>query len=557
MSTIKLLSRVWLAVTFIMFLAQISVAAAPSFSVDSYIPEKFVDFRWRVDGGTRLNGDRHDVSADPSFMIDLEERSSSNDAQSLQLSTDIEYRHETIPRFLSLAVSLNGNLSHRNSLNSNILYDPSAVDYIDFSDGDYKSTGAGILWAADAGQYLTGDWFFAAGAELQTNYSESSNETARHDSAFYPPDYSGMVLIQNENDQRDNSSDFKYYNVDVNFMPGWGRMYEGQYAATALYIIDELQNAGLLRRTPTFDDMQGLTEIIYQYRLSHVIDKRLHKIGALSDVMEYLQSKGIIDDAGSHSSLLVEDVWDYFPNYYRKFGFKIRAGAGLEYNTRLQQGSQGMDRQMARVIHDENDPTDMDTTYSSDYQRVNFQHEKIEQLQAYLGLAAEYSRPINLRWQVDMTGEFRYYDNAYSTSVDQRIVYMDGMTTYDRLIDERIEYQASHTIDVQGIARYIFNSRTSADFLAEYFHRHYNSAIRTNVFDQQAGEITIGEPDRHNLSEGSLTMRGTLRYRIAIPTTLSVGLDYALTESEVYRTAVSEIDRHGYSLQVNISHYLY
>jgi len=91
---------------------------------------------------------------------------------------------------------------------------------------------------------------------------------------------------------------------------GYGRVYNGVYAATAMYMIDELKKAGYIDKEPSYPQMIEMTDIIYQYRLKYYDDRRIHRIEALTAVGEYLQQQGLADDFGTGGQLIIQDVWD-------------------------------------------------------------------------------------------------------------------------------------------------------------------------------------------------------------------------------------------------------
>jgi hypothetical protein len=533
-------------------------AAEPSFSIDSYIPEKFVDFRWSVDGSFQLGGQRHDSNDDyVGLPLRSREATSSYDRQSLRLSTSSSYRYETIPRFLSVSGGISANAANRNSRSSNIGIDTLGFPDVSSMDSDSKDYNFAFSQTTEAGQYIVDDFFVSAFCKLKSSYWEIPGQEGTLSSTNYYQ-FSSDSMRMNIYDRRtDFTSERKTYSFDVRFMPGWGRVYEGQYAATALYMVDELKREGLLRRTPSAEEMRALTEIIYQYRLKHVIDKRLHKIEALSQVLDYLQKNDIADNADPYGYLLIQDVWDYFPNFYRPFGSRIRVGAGVDmYFSRSRESSDEEIRQIETEFYIY-DPDVVDTIYDYKDSYVGYHHEKVIRRSSYLSFLAEYFKPISLRWQIDLASEVRYYFSAYQSVTDHGIIYFDWSTFVDRFTDSYTDYNAYHVIDLWGAARYIHDSRTSAEFETAYTHNHRNSSIRDHVIDKQTGSDIISLPERYDTSNGKLTLRSSIKYRISIPTTLSVNLQYDIISSELLRDSLSEHDDSGYSIRVNIIHHLY
>jgi hypothetical protein len=303
--------------------------------------------------------------------------------------------------------------------------------------------------------------------------------------------------------------------------------------------------------------MKQLTEIIYQRRLKHVIDKRLHKIESLEQIFEYLQNRGIMEDTGPHGYLLIQDVWDYFPRYDRRFGFRLRSGVGVSFISSRTQGSEDRGRHITNSYFSIVDPNEEQVIESDDAFLLQSTYMENEKRETYVALTAEYHRPINVRWQVDFDGEARYKYNAYSNNIRQQIIYSYGHLTSDQRRDEYCNYQASSSVILEARARYIYNSRTEAGFEALYDYRHYNSAIKTHLVDRRVAVDIIYPLDRYDLSEGRLILGGFLTYRISIPTTLRANIQYEVYRKDVWEAGLTENDRDNYILYFTLSHHIY
>ena len=497
------------------FVAMLSanMQADSTFTVSSYIPQRFVDFRWRLDGHIGAQGFRNDNHSKDDFVDATV--SSSLDEQSLSFTSGSEYRYRTIPRYLTWTVKGGFGFDHTRYQSTN-----------------RTSVSPRLTKTIEAGKYLASDFFVAA--IFATGWSYTQNSGTRmiglYDdgaSAAGPMEASASAVGDGP------EGDDKNYNISVALLPGWGRMYEGQFAATALYMIGELKRDGILKGEPTYQEMSELTEIIYQFRLKHAVDSRLHKIEALSSVMTFLAEKGLTDDLGPHGYLLVQDVWDYFPRFDRRFGWQVKGGPGFDYGYSSLQDNYGYPETGV----------------------FSYRHWTTENRSPYLLLQADYCRPMGLRWQLDLSTSFRYYLDPSIIEKYMVIDYPSGLVTSDRLEQNRWAY---YTIALEGTARYIFDSRTSALFQPSYRLTH---ARFSNVDEMvRSWEIRDRHETRGDSFGGQLILAGSLEYRISVPTTLRVGVRYTRRDDDTQWTSFEsrrEVDNSSYTLSADIVHYLY
>jgi len=247
-----------------------------------------------------------------------------------------------------------------------------------------------------------------------------------------------------------------------------------------------------------------------------------------------LAEKGITDDLGPHGYLLIQDVWDYFPRFDRRFGWQVKGGPGLDYNYRSSQDHNAY----------------ADFSYDSYYR-----HSTSEARSPYLQLKADYFRPLGLRWQVDLASSARYYLDPSTLTKYTEIRYPSGTVLYRR--QEQNQW-AFYTITLEGAARYIFDSRTSALFRPAYrlTHARFSDLDEMRIYYPEIRYDTRG--DRF---EGQLILAGSMEYRISIPTTLRVNAQYRRNDREQNQWGVNQSSgdamNSSYSLSVDIVHYLY
>jgi hypothetical protein len=128
--------------------------------------------------------------------------------------------------------------------------------------------------------------------------------------------------------------------------------------------------------------MLDLTDMVYTFRTEYRVDARLHKIESLKAIIDYLESNGIAKAAGPYGYLLIQDVWDYFPNEHRRFGFRGSAGFGFRYNYRTNQSTN--ERESNGVVS---------------YHR--YSHSTRVSESPYVIVGINYFKPLGMRWQID------------------------------------------------------------------------------------------------------------------------------------------------------------
>jgi hypothetical protein len=476
----------------------LACGADSTFNVDSYIPQKFTDFQLRLDGGIRIEGTRTDgwAISDPDFPAYTYDWS--YDIQEGRGAIQAVYRYETIPRYWRLTIEAAQAAISRNGE--------------DRYSTDWPPGGKrGLYPSADIGLYCLGRVFFSLIGKAGFNYGS------------------------NESDEGETFQS-RQYSLDLNVAPGWGRLYEGQYAATGMYIIKELKNNDIMMRDLEYDEMLQLTELVYHYRRTHAIDSRLHKIEALSGIIDYLQRIGAADSVGPYGCLLIQDVWDYFPNLSRRFGFKVRVGGGWEY--KYYSDDQTVESKSGGA------------TISHYYQY----HMKVTN-RPYMNAIIEWGKPIGLHWQLSFQGEGKHYIKPFDKQTRHSTRYLPSPTLYS-WSEYYWEYEADHSLGVESSVRYIFDSRTSASFVGQYDLRHYHVTIKESYMPSDSD---IPRESDQRFDRRKLYLNAILEYRISVPTTLQISAAFLSFNSEEKR-GTQRIDKektHSYQFTGRLTHNLF
>lgn len=497
------------------------------FTVTSFIPERFRDFEWRIEGSGNTSRNEED-------RIGLDPWNEYNEWQSIAreltrdrygFSTGLLYNYSSIPRYYTLSLltglSISENTGSEKQENRQIGYpliserreSRSTLYWLDA----HPSLKGGIYFFGDLigeGSFdflLRRQWTSGAisrnNYELLTIYSED-------------PEYLYHRKVQSETLTEIDQADFY---IDASVTLGWGRKYDARFAATTLFLIEELRINGLLDREPTIEELTRLTEIIYLNRLKHVIDSRIRLMESLEEIIGFLKNEGLLVSERPLGYLLVQDVWQYFPNSTRYFGWRVSAGVRDQYGylkeTRNEIGSR---IETITIYHP--DSSGISDSIITQYTRSGRHHEWKREWNFFSIIAnLEYYRPLNLQWQLEgyITGEY-FLSQWAERSTKQ---------TWDK------SYKAA----VSGALRYIMDSRS-------------NLAIESS-----ARYSTVREKPANKTNEDWEVTNGIrLSYRLAIPTSLNVLVAYTLGERNTDRVNDDfENDYNGFHIGISLTHFLF
>jgi len=320
--------------------------------------------------------------------------------------------------------------------------------------------------------------------------------------------------------------------------------------------IEELKNDGLLINKPSPLTMQELTEIIYQYRQKHTVDKRIHKIESLRKIISFLENEGLISETGPNDYLIIQDVWDYFPRHDRKFGTRIRFGVGSEYIYSSDHSSLLNNEKIVRYMYHTDSIGVNDTTTNYYSERYEYNSNKNETKSTYLVLNADYNIPLNHQWQLNLYSHNNYFLKAEYYYKDYAYGYQcwsPGKTINESKFKDYYQLQFGSEVD------YIINSRTSLNFTTSFLllqrHTYQNNRLSTSRYES--------ETSRHiRENNWRLFFGAVMNYRISMPTTFSVKFTYSKYNDEIERNynssdTINNSNRDSYKLSMNLIHYIY
>ncbi len=518
----------------------VSAQDQKTFRVYSYIPQRFEDLQVVFDGSLGIMGDNSDWWS--SVTRNTEPRSQTDESQGewrFGSRSRLTYLNRTADRLYQLTLDLQGSVFGTNRDRNQQYGHATGSEYrfLTHEEAARREFRLAGLFAGRFQQYLVADMSLQADLYLRGNYYELSKGTDDQ-SRVETHSFADSTYQSESAYSRSQHHDSKMYAIDGVITAGWGRRYEGMYAATALNMVRELRENNVIEREPTEEQLSELTDLVYRYRQTSSSDKRLFRIESLNGILDYLASEGIIGERLPYQHLLIEDVWDYFPRDMRYFGWQARSGVGYYHDWSMSQGDQRV-YSFDRVFRFwEGAMPGGDTVRNDSSASYRYYHNSQENVRSYLVAEVEWSKPIGLDWQMEISGEGKYY--IYEPQQDPRRSLSDHFVlaagaSLKWLLDGRTEW-------IVGGA-YRFNSITTTYRVSAYYL----------PFDLDQ----ITESDEYEFQVSS-----DFVYRISVPTSLFIGGTVSTlhsTNSEEWgiESDYGESDFTTYQLSASIRHFLF
>ncbi|KAA3637633.1 MAG: hypothetical protein DWP97_00530 [Calditrichaeota bacterium] len=505
-------------------------AAHSNFTIDSYIPEKFIDKRWTIGGGINLSSAERE-SESGSFSNYKSERDQYNIRYNGEVSTAYSYRFETIPKFYSFSIVaatkyLSGTTENSDNTQR---WGPYYLEEFDQNRLEDKEINTRLLSNITYGTYLK-DYVF-------TNFSLLSNfnYNSKLKNKYYDDDYTTYhyndtirLEVYKRFDDRDNS--FRRVSLNPSVSIGYGRLYSGRYAAIMLYIIEELREKEMLLQEPDSSQMFTLTDILYQYTNKHAVDNRLNHIEMLDSLYSYMVEQTLILEKSAYGLLIFDDIYKYYPRNPRNFGFRTEFGFTLEYEYRNQKESSFNTRDDYSILKSIGVVQYNDTLNYSYTNGEGESQSKSEFLNKGIHMSMQYSKPVTFRWHIDARISGRYYFDSYSI---QKISSWYKSNTSS--------YQEEDCYYVEQPVRYNFYTSLNSDYII---------STRTLLTNQISFTYDRVKPSPEQSSTSrkiwQLRLNNSLEYRLTIPTTLKIKSNYRHSKNDT-----------SFSLSASLSHYIY
>jgi hypothetical protein len=295
--------------------------------------------------------------------------------------------------------------------------------------------------------------------------------------------------------------------------------------------------------------MLQLTKMIHEYRQTHIIDSRYRRIEALTKIVDFLEKENLYHNSGISGFLLLQDIWDYYPQESRPFGFKVKFGLGMSYQKsrfNLKGSKYGL------IYNITNGGSD--TTNYSEYEKSSRIIREDNRTDIYLIGKLEYQVPVNLKWHFSMNLNSIYYIDSESKLVkfsEIELSYPLMSTQYSR---SGKEYNHYGNIALGTSIRYYADSRTELSSTAEYELRNVEAKSYTQYYIRGLKHYY----DQNRIWAKIFSASGEFKYRISIPTVLNIAITYFdLSTEEARPGSFVRNEDDSFQFSASISHYIF
>ncbi|MEZ4650258.1 MAG: hypothetical protein R3E97_16040 [Candidatus Eisenbacteria bacterium] len=193
------------------------------------------------------------------------------------------------------------------------------------SDATERRNSMAIRGASDLVQsyYRENRTFVGMGYELDYVYQALDQEIERREDS-YP---SGEIETRDSDERR------SLHDLSTSFSGhiGWGRIYDVSYARKAIFILEGLGEAGLLRRTIDPATVERLGNLLRELENGRIFDFREKAIHDLREIVAFLERDGLLSDPGVEGIAIVDDNWTYARDADRGTGSRIRLEQGYRF----------------------------------------------------------------------------------------------------------------------------------------------------------------------------------------------------------------------------------
>jgi len=523
-----------------------------AFSISDYKPQFFRDLEWTVDGNLGLSGTYYDsetnaAAQNSNTYFYLRDDEKDQTLAGIMTSSGFDYRRETLRSVLSLSATADFTFDYQRRENSEFVgglepfvsppYDSERVN----STRVRRDWRAGITSDLILDKYILKDGF----ARLTVYGFYSYHEIPKEDwdeSRLQFTDLSDREVTALYISSQYASGDERIASVSATVGAGWGRVWEGEYASTAMYIVEELRSSGALQRDPGREEMLELTGLIHEWRQSHVVDSRIRRLDALNSLLSYLHEIGAIGEPAPSWVYIIQDVWDYFPRYRRRFGSSVAVGIGGDYTYDSEHGnSSSRNFNIVSTVYDASPGiVEADTTVAD---RHRYHFDRVEHTRAYLYAKADWYRPLQRKWQLDLAGRARLVLHNRADG-DFLQYYSCGARSEGTYVHE--DDSDSWLIDLSASTTYIHDSRSRLIAGADFLYRGYKrDSTRYTAYYQFL--------HRKSVNWHYAVLSVTAEYRISIPTTLQAQARYVFDRSQTHAT----VHNRAFNIGIGLTHYIY
>ncbi len=294
----------------------------------------------------------------------------------------------------------------------------------------------------------------------------SSNRFFNNNNFFLEVNPSASLFThssKNYSSNGSNSADISEKVLSVRFNTpigvGYGRVEPVQDARLAIYIIEELNKAGIITEIPSDSFILFLAQEISKIKAERFFDARIKKEKELRFIDSILVANDIISDKDIIYFSILNDQWDYAATPYRGSGFRTSLG----------------------IINNLLISNQHSIQTSDDIELFNSERSLTEhQVGAYIDI--NYEKPINLYWQSKSSLRFNFYNEKTRNP--------------DDLQEPISNFEGNHfEIDAELSIQYLPNTRTWIYFGLNGFWSSYieqRALIDIDIIDFEISSRNFG-----------------------------------------------------------------
>ncbi len=315
---------------------------------------------------------------------------------------------------------------------------------------------AGLLTVVSENRfYNSTQQFLEIDANISGGINEYKNTQTSDPQNTYP------VINLNRNSQYS-------YSIEVPVLLGKGRIEAVQDARLAVYLLEDLEKAGVLKQPANADETLELARFITLTKNKRHFDSRLRKIAEITSIDSFLMARNLKDASNAAWYTLLNDNWDYANGPVREAGSRFSMGLAPLFS---------LNNQYSTENH-------LDTVQGgAEYETEHITQANLHNLA--LRFMSEYrlEYPINQQWQRSTTLKAGY-TLAQSNLLEENL-YGDSLLSVYRL-----DTRAPHLMFqlAQGFGFYP-NSRTelTANAIASW-NQYWNSVQTEGEEESTANE---------------------------------------------------------------------
>lgn len=236
---------------------------------------------------------------------------------------------------------------------------------------------------------------------------------------------------------------------------GQGRIEAVQDAQMAIYILEDLNKLGSLKRNLSAEDIEALATVITKAKTTRFFDSRIQRIKEMAEIDALLGSRGLKSNGDAAYFTSLYDNWLYANNPIRESGHRYFVGLSVD-------------------TYNKNRVNSQDSLLPAGYTNKAKSTDQTYGAGVYVGFKNE--KPLNLKWQRSFSGRVDFTYNFYKEASQQLLP--------SELNEFIIKKTNGPSLDanIGGSYGYYPTTRTYAN-AGLYYNMHYGKFDRESDYD--------------------------------------------------------------------------